>query len=359
MTNRPQQGLAAGFACPAMIAALLLTASCGDGSSGSAPPVVSPTPAPTPTPTPSPTATPRPAQTEREVAPATANPALAASDAANFTINPDPAVAPRGRLFVMLPGTGAIPRNYRTIVRTGAARGWHGIGLTYPNAEAVGDLCSGTTDPDCTGNTRREIITGEALSPLVAVNAANSITGRLTALLTYLDRTFPAEGWGQFLRGGAVDWSLVTVAGHSQGGGHAAYMAKLYNLDRAVMFSSTGDFGPGNTVARWLSLPNVTPVARQFGFAHTGDEVLPYNLLRANWTAIGLPAPATGPVSVDGASPPYGSSNQLSTSADPTAVPASISTTPRHASPVADVITPSTAQGSLLYAPVWSYLAFP
>lgn len=360
LTNRPLRSLAVGAARFSMVALMLLTASCGDGSSGSAPPVVSPTPAPTPTPTPTPTATPRPAQTEREIAPATANPALAASDAANFTINPDPAVAPRGRLFVMLPGTGAIPRNYRTIVRTGASRGWHGIGLTYPNAEAVGDLCGGTTDPDCTGNTRREIITGESLSALVAVNAANSITGRLTALLTYLDRTFPTEGWGQFLRNGAVDWSLVTVAGHSQGAGHAAYMAKLFSLDRAVMFSGAGDVGvPGSPIARWFSLPNITPASRQYGFTHTADELVTFALLRSNWNAIGLPAPAGGPVSVDGANPPYGSSNQLSTSADPTAVPPAISTSPRHASPVADVITPSTAQGTPLYAPVWTYLAFP
>lgn len=285
--------------------------------------------------------------------PATVNPALPASDAANFTINPDPAVAPRGRLFVMLPGTGAAPRNYRTVVRTGAARGYHGIGLTYVNGTAVAELCSvGSTDLDCAGNARREIITGENVSTLVAVNPDGAVAGRLTALLDYLNRTFPADGWGQFLSGGAVNWSLVTVAGHSQGAGHAGYMAKLYSLDRSVMFSGPADVpAAGQTAARWLSLPNLTPLSRQYGFTHSDDEVVPYALARSNWSAIGL----TGtPFLVDGAASPFGGGNLFYTAAPPTLAGAS-----RHSSPVADVVTPTNAQGTPLYAPVWIYMAFP
>lgn len=78
------------------------------------------------------------------------------------------------------------------------------------------------------------MITGEDVSPLVSVNAANSITGRLVSLLTYLNSNFPTEGWGQYLTNGQPRWDLITVAGHSQGGGHAGYLAKLVSLDRAV-----------------------------------------------------------------------------------------------------------------------------
>ncbi len=311
-----------------------------------------------PTPTPTPVA--RAPQTERDILPSSVSAALPASDAANFVLNPDPAVAPTGRLFVMLPGTGAIPRNYRTVVRTGSARGYHGIGLTYPNATAVGDLRAGTVDPDCTGNTRREIITGDPLSTLVAVDAANSITGRLAALLTKLDRDFPTEGWGQFLRNGTVDWSLVTIAGHSQGSGHAAYMAKLYSLDRTLMFSGPSDVPtPGLGAARWFGLPNVTPVTRQYGFTHIDDELVPYALVQNNWAAIGLGTVGGTPVSVDTASPPYGGSRQLYTAATPSMLGQVVSAFPKHASPVADGITPSNPQGTPLYAPVWTYLAFP
>lgn len=260
----------------------------------------------------------------------------------------------------MLPGTGAIPRFYRSIARTGAARGYHSIGLAYPNDTAVNDLCAGTIDPDCTGNSRREIITGENVSAQVAVNPANAITGRLTALLTYLNQTFPNEGWGQYLRGGMVDWSLVTVAGHSQGSGHAAFMAKLFSLDRSVMFSGPSDLPVGgNPTARWLSLPNITPASRQYGFTHVDDELVPLALVRTNWTALGLAAPGGTAFSVDGASPPFGGSQQLSTRAPAGVMPGPITLFPFHSAPVADVVTPSNAQGTPLYEPVWIYLAFP
>jgi hypothetical protein len=340
------------------LALLLCLTGCGDGSSGGSTPAPTPTPTPSPTPSPTPTPTPsptpRPAQVEREVTPFTVNPGLPASDVPNFEINPDPAVAPKGRLFVMLPGTGAAPRNYRTVVRTGAARGYHGVGLTYVNGTAVAELCSTTTtDLDCAGNARREIITGENVSTLVTVSANSSVAGRLAALLDYLNRTYPAEGWGQFLSGGAVNWSLVTVAGHSQGAGHAGYMTKLYSLDRAVMFSGPADVpAAGQTAARWFSLPNVTSTSRQYGFTHGDDEIVPYSLVRANWTAIGLGS-AT-PFLVDGAAAPYGGGNLLYTQAAP-----SIAGGSRHSSPVADVFTPLNAQGAPIYAPVWNYMAFP
>lgn len=286
--------------------------------------------------------------------PATVNSALPAGDSAYFEINPDPAVAPKGRLFVFLPGTGASPRNYRTIVRTGAARGYHGIGLTYVNGTAVAELCSiSTTDLDCAGNARREIITGENVSNLVAVNNDSAVAGRLAALLAYLERTYPAEGWGQFLSGNAINWTLVTVAGHSQGAGHAGYMAKLYTLDRAVMFSGPADVpAAGQTAARWFSLPNLTPLSRQFGFTHIDDEVVPYVLARTNWTATGFGNAA--PFLIDGASSPFGGGNLFYTQAAP-AFPAGS----RHSSPVADGLIPLNAQGTPVYAGIWSYMAFP
>lgn len=358
MTDNNRRAGAARLLASGALALALLLSGCGDGSGGSPAPSPAPTPAPSPTPTPTPAPTPTPtsraAQVERDVLPVTVNPALPSNDVANFEINPDPAVAPKGRLFVMLPGTGAAPRNYRTVVRTGAARGYHGIGLTYVNGTAVAELCSvSTTDLDCAGNARREIITGENVSALVAVNADSAVAGRLAALLAYLNRTYPAEGWGQFLSGTAVNWSLVTVAGHSQGAGHAGYMAKLYSLDRSVMFSGPADVpAAGQAAARWLSQPNVTPLTRQYGFIHSDDEIVPYALARANWTAIGFGNAA--PFLVDGAASPFGGGNLFYTQAAP-----AIAAGSRHSSPVADGLIPLNAQGTPVYAGIWSYMAFP
>lgn len=310
-------------------------------------------------PTPTPTPTPRPASVEREVLPVTIDPAITLALSAHFTINPSPAVAPAGRLFVMLPGTGAIPRFYREIVRTGAARGYHGIGLTYPNEVAVGVRCVSSSDPDCAGKVRREVVTGEDTSTLLAIPRAESIAGRIVSLLGHLDRTFPGEGWGQFLIGGQPDWSKIVVAGHSQGGGHAGYMAKLFSLERTVMFSSPGDTGlaPGSPAA-WYGLPNVTALSRQHGFTHTGDELVPFGLVVSNWRAIGI-SQFGGVISVDGATAPYDGSHQLSTAAPPNPNPVAPVPSPLHSSPVVDAITPISPNGDLLYRQVWIHLAFP
>jgi hypothetical protein len=252
-----------------------------------------------------------------------------------------------------------VPRFYREIVRTGASRGYHAVGLAYPNDEAIGTLCATSTDPDCAGKGRREVILGDNGSPVVAVDRANSIENRLVALLNFLNTSFPGEGWGQYLTGGLPNWSLITVAGHSQGGGHAGYLAKLFTLDRAVMLSSPGDVGvnPANP-AQWLSLPNMTPVARQYGFTHVADDLVLASRATANWRVIGLEA--NGPVqSVDGASAPYNNSRMLTTAATPNPAGAGLTASATHGAPAVDVVVPLAANGDLLYRPVWIYLAFP
>jgi hypothetical protein len=293
------------------------------------------------------------------LSPTTANPAVTTNTAAHVVITPNPAVVAQNRLFVMLPGSGAIPRFYREIVRTGASRGHHAVGLAYPNDTSVFDLCAPSPDPDCAGKARREILTGADLSPVVSVNRDGSIIGRLEDLIRYLDQTFPSEGWGSLLVSGQLDWSRITMAGHSQGSGHAAYLGKLFSLDRIVMFSGPSDVGlTPTTPAPWLSLPNVTPASRQFGFTHTGDELVPLALVGQNWTLLGLSE--FGPnTSVDGATAPYGLSRRLVTSAAPNPMPIGPVPQPRHSSPVVDAVTPLDAQGAPLYRPVWTYLAFP
>ncbi len=329
-------------------------AACGGNSEsgGSSPVVVVPTPPPAPPPPPTATST------ERDIVPTLTNAALTDNLSAHFAINPASATA-KGRLFVMLPGTTAVPRFYRLIVRAGAARGYHSIGLTYPNDEAVGTICTGSTRPDCAGEVRREIITGNDTSVLVSITQANSITGRLVSLLTYMQATYPTEGWGQYLLNGQPNWGLITVAGHSQGSGHAAYLAKLYALDRMVMFSGPSDTGNGaGSPAPWISLPNTTPAARQYGFTHRADELVPEALVTFNWDQLGLGAFGTA-VSVDGSAAPYGDRHQLTTSIAIPPSPLSPATAPAHGGTVVDVVTPLAASGEPLYLPVWNYVTFP
>ena len=331
-----------------------LIAGCGGGGASAPAPPISVTPPPAPPPPPPPPAT----TTEHEIGPAQTSAEVSASFVPHLAIAPTPGTA-KARLFVMLPGTGGTSRQYQMIVRRGATRGYHSIGLIYPNAEAVELLCGPGSAPDCVGQARREVITGADVSPVVAVNPANSITGRLTALLTYLAANFPGEGWGQYLSGTRVNWAMVTVGGHSQGAGHAGYLAKLEVLDRAVMFSGPADSGSAvGSAAEWLSLPNLTPVARQYGFTHTDDLIVSRARATGNWALIGLEASGAA-VSVDGSAAPFANSHQLLTSAAPANDPSRSNIQSAHGAPVTDTFTPLTAAGDPLFAPVWDYLAFP
>lgn len=345
------------LAAAALTALSLLATACSSGGDSSGP--VAPPPAPPAPPLPPPPPPPPPASVERDISPQSTNAAITQNNLPHFVINPSPSVTPAQRLFVFLPGTGAPPAAYEDIVRFGASRGYHALGLTYINNDAIEVLCGASTDPDCAEDARREVITGASLSPLVNVDPTNSIDGRLLSLLTFLSTNFPAEGWGQYISNGAVNWSLVNVAGHSQGAGHSGFMAKIRDLNRVVMFSGPGDTGVGvNTPAAWTSLPNVTPVARQFGFTHTADNLAPLSAVTRNWESIDLDM--FGPaVSVDGASAPFSNSHQLLTSAPPNPNPIGVTASPTHGAPVVDAVTPRDAQGIPIYQPVWAFLAFP
>lgn len=294
-----------------------------------------------------------PPSTERQVTPSATDAAIATADEPHVAINPSPAVAAAGKLFVFLPGTGALPTQYRMILRAGAARGYHSIGLNYPNPNAVGVLCGAETDVECFWDVRREVITGSNASARVDVTPANSIVNRLQKLVTSLDRQYPREGWGQFLVGGEMDWSKVVISGHSQGGGHAGVMTKLFALARACYFSSPADWRQvANVPATWTARPNVTDATRQFGFSHLQDQLVPYAHLREIWPAMGLGA-FGGPVNADLRMPPYDNSHQLVTTATP------VIEGSYHGATVVDVATPKTSQGAAMLEGVWAYLCFP
>src|SRR6185503_18998227 len=117
--------------------------------------------------------------------------------------------------------------------------------------------------PDCFEPARAEAFDAQGESPLVKIGPHNCILHRLVKLLESLDQQYANEHWGQFLQNGKPVWNKITVAGHSQGGGHAAFIAKLFVVNRVVMFSSVGDAtgGPSWVSAPWLTT-HVTPSNR-------------------------------------------------------------------------------------------------
>ena len=81
----------------------------------------------------------------------------------------------------------------RLILRSGSSRGFHTLGLNYPDSEAVGFTCAASADPDCFWNVRREVITGSNFSTDVAVAVPDSIETRLTKAIAYLNAASVAD----------------------------------------------------------------------------------------------------------------------------------------------------------------------
>ena len=267
-----------------------------------------------------------------------------------------PAVTPVGRLFVFLPGTTAIAQYYQLIVAEAARAGYHAVGISYPNDNAVGVLCA-SQPATCYGDARLEILTGQATSSVVAVDRANCIENRIVKLLRFMRTTEPAGDWGQFLLGDtAVVWSKVAVAGHSQGGGHTLFIAQRYAVWRATAYSSAGDFLAGSAaVAPWVLQPYATPATRLFGFISNADELVSPVPTLAAWSAIGMAGAA---VDVDVTTPPFGATQRFVT----TAAPANplVTVSPNHNVVAVDVNTPKVGGTTTpVFAGVWRALSFP
>ncbi len=183
------------------------------------------------------------------------------------------AVAPLHKLFLFLPGSNSTPFAYDEIQKLAANLGYHSLGISYSNA-TISPMCSGSSDSLCFDKVRNEVIDGVDLTPLVSVNIANSITNRILKALQYLDTAYPAEQWGQFYNGSSIAWSKMAVAGHSQGGGHAALIAKQHVVDRAALFAAPKDYftAPLRKAAPWESLPTLTPTNKYYAFVHQSDN---------------------------------------------------------------------------------------
>ena len=311
-----------------------------------------------------------PTSIERQINATTTDSSITASpsagEAPHITINPSSSINPKGKLLVFVPGTQGRPGQYTFILRAGASRGFHAIGLNYPNQTAMGALCQVSADPECYWSARNVVVFG-AGNPVPGqspVTKADSIVNRLEKLLAWLHLTYPAEGWGQFLLpNSTVDWSRVILAGHSQGGGHVGVLAKSVALNRAVYFSSPEDWYENiDAPANWpRTRANVTPASQQYGFGSDDDTLVPNAHAFVHWDNFGLPKPTTGPVSVDGASPPFLESRQLRTARAFNPSSSAISLALKyHGVTVNDASTPLDVNGKPLFDTngVWAYLCF-
>lgn len=288
------------------------------------------------------------AQTEHIIAPNTADPLSGAPNNYHF-IYTNPNVAQKNKVFLFFPGTGGVPYAYRQILKLAANLGYHAIGLTYPNDIAINELCAGTTDITCHGRARQEVFDGIDRHPDITVDQNNCIQRRTQKLLQYLAANYPGENWNQYMNGDNIQWNKIIVSGHSQGGGHAGIISKLFEVDRVVMFAATDWVTTQSRTAEWISWDGPTPAERYYGFIHRDDEMVNFLIEQLTWQDYGMDS--FGALTLaDTGTPPYGNSHMLYTEHTPDNDP-----TKFHGSVVSDLYTPMNGNNPV-FLPVWEYL---
>jgi hypothetical protein len=70
----------------------------------------------------------------------------------------------------------------------------------------------------------------------------------------------------------------VSVSGHSQGAGHAGFVAKLRSVLRVGMYAGPSDWvDRANQPAQWFGMASATATSAFFGFIHANDGVANYS----------------------------------------------------------------------------------
>ena len=177
-------------------------------------------------------------------------------------------VLPNGHLLLSLGGTNSLPSDFLPFNEVAAQEGYAVLALDYPNT-VITTSCKTSPEPDPCTLFRREIVSGEQVSQLVEVDRSNSIENRLESLLRYQAKNDP-ENFAQFMTESGPAWEKIIVVGHSQGSGHAAFLAKQHPLGGVILLAGpqdTTDAGP----ASWLSAPSATEPENYLSFLHRDD----------------------------------------------------------------------------------------
>jgi hypothetical protein len=254
------------------------------------------------------------------------------------------------KLVIHLVGTFGNPASTTYFPTLAANNGFKVINLKYPNGTAAVTACANSNDINCFQGYRQEIIFGVDSSSIVTVDENNCVINRIEKLVTYLNNNFPSENWDEFLSTpGNLNWSNIVVSGHSQGGGHAAFIAKQFEVNSALMFASPNDYSDFfSAPANWLSLPSATPDSNYFAFGNLFDNVVDFNKQFENWTAMNLLL-QTDSTNVDHTTCNYNNSKVLYTKYEtPTGAG-------NHSAVITDDFTPLSG-GTATFAPVWEYM---
>ena len=184
----------------------------------------------------------------------------------------DSGITSNGFLLISIAGTSSKPSDFSVVHIEALKLGFHVLAIDYPN-DVISTTCRDSKDLMCFDTFRKEIVTGETVSPLVNVDRANSLINRIETLIKYMSaHSDPANGWDQFVNAfGMINWKKIVVVGHSQGSGHAAYLGKIRPLHAVLMAAGPQDSFTDKKLAPWIEKRGETPPSNYYSLLHYQD----------------------------------------------------------------------------------------
>lgn len=217
------------------------------------------------------------------------------------------------RIMIYLPGTTDRPElsscllksisESRNIPTVGLSYAYLSSGDSFRNGKCKALFDDGGTIDDqvnCLTEQHKDAIDGgdfgathsKAASPDVSfwdeVKPNNSITARLGYLMKYLDTQHPEQGYKKFYDEPTDSlypvpkWQKFVVMGHSQGAGHAAYLAQTRKISGAIMVSGPQDECIDCDEGTDFWIDGSYPTKRFTAFA-SADEPL-VGVMKDNWS---------------------------------------------------------------------------
>lgn len=183
--------------------------------------------------------------------------------------------AKQGKLLLFLPGTNGIAtRGPKNLFYTAVQQGYYVINLSYINTPAIARICKGpnlVANSDCAKEFRNRRVYGDTTFTLINDAPYDAIVNRLTKLLVYLSKHDQKGNWDHYLENGKPKWEEIALAGQSQGGGMAAFIAKRKHVARVIDFSGGWDYSEKGRIADWYFESSVTPLDRWYGTYHVQE----------------------------------------------------------------------------------------
>jgi hypothetical protein len=225
------------------------------------------------------------------IAPHATDGRLAADEAPHLVVY-DPAVTSPQPLLIWLAGTNGHPATgpakfFATVLQ----QGYRLVGVSYVTADAVSQVCTQrrvVQQPRCAEQFRQQRVWGDSDAVVIQDRHEDAIVPRLVKLLQNLVEADPAGQWAQYLGGSEPRWDRIVLAGQSQGGGMAAYLAQSRAVAGVLMFSGGWDHGRDGGIAGWYKRPSQTPPQRWHATFHVDEPQAA--TMATIYRSLGLPA---------------------------------------------------------------------